>query len=46
MRFIVGTSKKSRLLILKTNLVARCSPNSDVSRAQKTLAIADLVILA
>jgi len=35
MRFIVGTSKKSWLLILKTSLVTRCSPNSDLGRAQK-----------
>jgi len=27
MRFILGTSKMSRLLILETNLVARCSSN-------------------
>jgi len=45
MRFIVGTSKTSKLLILKTNIVARCS-NSDVGRALKTLGNADLVILA
>jgi len=46
MRFIAGTSKTSKLLILKTNIVARCSPNSDVGRALKTLGKAGLVILA
>jgi len=30
----VGTWEQSRLLLLKTNLVARCSPNTDLGRAQ------------
>jgi len=46
MSFIVGTSKKSRLVTLKTNLVARCSPNSDLGHAQKSLRTADLAIVA
>ena len=33
----VGTLEKSRLLLLKTNLVARCSPNLDLGCTQKSL---------
>jgi len=32
-------------VILKTKLFARCSPNSDLSRAQKGLGTADLAVL-
>jgi len=42
----VGTWEKSRLLILKTNLVAVCSPSSDLGRSQKTLGPADIAIVA
>jgi len=45
--FVAQTlEKKCRLLILKTNLVAWCSRNSDLGRAQKRLGTADLAILA